>query len=227
VDSTPPTPPPPAPPAPRRRSLALLLVPIIGTTLMTLTGTALAPALLAEHPLLLVSLNPAPRHLVLATNSVDALPFFSVALARLFFPDPFYYLLGRAFGADAIEWIERRSGASGKFLRSIEKLFARAGVVLLFIAPAGLMCVLAGAARMRPGLFVAVNLLGTLTGLLLVRAFGAALADPIEAVRQFVQANVIALTLASVLVVMVSSYLRRRRARRLGATSARARDVEL
>jgi membrane protein DedA with SNARE-associated domain len=75
--------------------------------------------------------------------------------------------------------------------------------------------------------FVVVNLLGTLTGLLVVRAFGAALADQIEAVRQFVQANVIALTLASVLAVMVSSYLRRRRARRLGASSARERDVEV
>jgi membrane protein DedA with SNARE-associated domain len=227
VDPSPPTSPPPAPRLSRRRTLALLLAPIIGTTLLTLTGTVLAPALLAEHPLLLVSLNPAPRHLVLATNSVDALPFFAVALARLFFADPFYYLLGRGFGADAVAWIERRSGASGKLLRSIEKLFARAGVVLLFIAPAGLMCVLAGAARMRPLLFVVVNLLGTIAGLLVVRASGAALAEPIETVREFVQANVIALTLASVLVVMISSYLRRRRARRSGPSSARERDVEV
>jgi membrane protein DedA with SNARE-associated domain len=198
-----------------------LLLPIVVATAMTLTGTALAPALLTDHPLVLMSLNPAPRHLVLATNSVDWIPFFVVALARLFFPDPFYYLLGRAFGADAIAWIERRSGTSGKWVRWLERLFARAGIVLLFVAPAGLMCVLAGASRMRPALFVTVNLLGTLTGLLLVRLFGAALAEQIEVVRQFVQANVVALTLFSVVAVLVSSWVRRRRARRIAAANAR------
>ncbi len=200
-----------------RRLIVLAVVPILVATAMTLTGTALAPALLADSPLLLVTLNPAPRHLVLATNSVDTLPFFGVALARLFFADPFYYLLGRELGADAVAWVERKSGASGRLLRRVERLFARAGFLLVFLVPAGLMCVLAGASRMRVAPFIAVNLLGTFTGVLLVRAFGAALAEQIEVVRQFVQANVLVLTLLSVLVVLVTSWVKRRRARRLPA----------
>lgn len=209
----------------RKRTLVVLLVPVVATSAMSLTGTALAPALLADHPLALVALNPVLRHLLLATGSVDALPFFAVALCRLFAPDTFYFLIGRGWGRDAVDWIERRSGGAGKAVRLLERTFARAGLALVFVAPAGLVCVLAGAARMRLWLFVAVDLLGTFTALVLVRLFGAALADPIEIVKDFVQANVLVLTLGSIAAVAVSSVVRRRRARRLGPRVER--DVEL
>ena len=185
----------------------------------------LAPALIGEHPLWLVALNPVVRHLVLATNSVDALPFYAVALARLFASDPFYFLIGRDFGRDAIEWIERRSGGAGRLVRFLERLFARVGLLLVFVAPAGFVCVLAGAARVSPTLFVTVNLAGTLTGITLARLFGAALAEPIDAVKDFVEANVVVLTLASLALVVLSSVVRRRRARRLGPRVERDREI--
>lgn len=209
---------------PGKATLALLLVPVVATSVMSLAGTALSPALLSGSPLGLIALNAQPRHLILATNSVEALPFFTVALVRLFLADPFYYLIGRGWGPDAIRWIERRSGGAGKLVRFAERTFARASVLLVFLAPVNLMCVLAGAARMRPLVFVSANLLGTLSALVLVRWFGAALADPIEVVLAFVKDNVRWLTLATIVLVLLSSLARRRRSKKVGGSVER--DVD-
>jgi membrane protein DedA with SNARE-associated domain len=209
---------------PGKTTLALLLVPVVLTSVMSLTGTALSPALLTDSPLGLVALNAQPRHLVLATNSVDALPFFTVALVRLFLADPFYYLIGRGWGPDAIRWIERKSGGAGKLVRFAERVFARAGVLLVFVAPVNLVCVLAGAARMRPLVFVTANLIGTSVALVLVRWFGAALADPIEVVLAFVRENVRWLTVATIAIVLLSSLARRRRAKKEGGPVDREVD---
>jgi membrane protein DedA with SNARE-associated domain len=208
----------------RRRQLFVLLVPIAATTIASAVGAALAPKLLVDHPLALLALNPVPRHLVLVSGSVDALPFTAVAAARLFFPDPFYFLVGRLYGSDAVRWVENRSGGAGRFVRFAERAFEKARYAVLFVAPAGLICVLAGASRMRTGPFVAVNLAGTLTGVTLARLFGEALAVPLEAVRDFIQANVLVLTAISVVLVASSVVLRRRQARRAARQSARDLD---
>lgn len=211
-------------PRPSKTTLVLLLVPVVGTSILSLVGTALAPALIVESPLGLVALNAQFRHLILATNSVDALPFFAVALGRLFLADPFYYLLGRLYGEDAVQWIERKSGDAGAVVRWGERMFARFGLLLLLVAPINLVCVLAGAARVRPVPFAIVNLLGTFGGLVLVRLFGAALADPIEVVIGFVADNVLVLTIASIVIVIVSTIVRRRRQRKLGGPVERDAD---
>ena len=198
----------------RRRRLAFALGPIVATSVASLTGTALAPTLLVTAPLALIALNPVVRHLVLASGDVSTGSFFAVALTRLFLPDPFYYLIGRWYGADAIDWIERRAGGAGRLVRFAERAFSRAGYVVLFIAPMGLICVLAGAARIRPAWFVAVDLAGTLTVITLVRLFGEAFASPLAQVRDLVAANVVLLTALSVTLALGSAAVRRWRARR-------------
>jgi membrane protein DedA with SNARE-associated domain len=198
----------------RRRRLAFALGPIAITSLASITGTALAPTLLVSAPLALIALNPVTRHLVLASGDLSTGSFFAVALARLFLPDPFYYLIGRWYGADAVDWIERRAGGAGQLVRFVERAFSRAGYVVLFIAPMGLICVLAGAARIRPVWFVLIDLAGTLTAITLVRLFGDVFATPLAQVRDFVAANVIMLTVLSASVALGSEAVRRWRARR-------------
>jgi membrane protein DedA with SNARE-associated domain len=83
----------------------------------------------------------------------------------------------------------------------------------LLVAPAGVVCLLAGAARMRPAVFVAINLAGTLIGLTLVRLLGERFAATIESVVAFVQANVVALTVATVLLVAFGAWRQQRRER--------------
>jgi membrane protein implicated in regulation of membrane protease activity len=67
--------------------------------------------------------------------------------------------------------------------------------------------------------------LGTFGALVLVRWFGAALAEPIDLVLVFVRDNVRWLTIASVAIVIVSALVRRRRARKLGGPVERGVDA--
>ncbi len=197
----------------RRRRLTLLLAPVVIASAASLSGTALAPSLLVSAPLALISLNPVTRHLVLVSGLVDTVPFFAVAVARLFLPDPFYFLIGRLYGGDAVSWVERRSGRAGRLVRRVDAVFKKAGPLVLFVAPVGLICVLAGASRMRPSHFALINLAGTLTAVTLVRLFGVALERPIDIVRGFVEANVLLLTVVSTLLVLISVGVRRYRER--------------
>ncbi len=202
-----------ADPSHARRKLTALLAPIGVLTVAGFAGTAFAPALLVHAPLALIALNPVYANLILASNSIAAVPFFAVAVLRLFASDPFFFLIGREYGDAAIEWVERRSPLAGRIARRVEQLFERAGPLVLFVVPGGLVCVLAGASHMKARTFVAINLAGTLSVVALVRAFGHALADPIEAVRAFVQANILLLTGVSFVLVALSTAIRRRRAR--------------
>ncbi len=209
----------------RRYVLTALLVPIGLTAAATFTGTALAPRLLVDAPLLLVALNPVSRHLILASTATDWVPFVLVAVGRLFFPDPFYFAIGRLWGQDAIGWIERRLGGAGRWVRTVERVFSRAGWLVLMLAPVGLICVLAGASKMSTRLFVTLNLAATLTWALVVRQLGDVLERPINVVRDFIADNVVALTIASVVLVAAQLYARSRRERR--GRKAQFRDEDL
>jgi membrane protein DedA with SNARE-associated domain len=197
----------------QRRRLFLLLAPVAVLFTAGLIGIAFAPVLLAREPLVLIAMSPLLRHLVLASNSVDALPFVVVAVVRLFAPDPFLYVIGREYGPEAIDWVKARSRGAGRMMRFAERAFVRAGVLVLFISPGPLVCLLAGAARMPITTFLVVNVLGTAAVVLLVRSFGLAFAAKVELVRAFVAANIVGLTVVSLVLVLTSVAVKRRRFR--------------
>lgn len=196
---------------PRRRRLLLLLAPVVVLFSAGLIGTAFAPALLVREPMLLIAMSPLFRHLVLASGSVELLPFVAIAVARLFVTDPFLYVIGREYGPEAVEWVEARSGGARRIVRAVKRAFARAGLLVLFVSPGPLVCLLAGAARMPILPFVAVNLLGTAAAVLLIRSFGVAFATKLTLVREFVAANIVVLTVISVALVFASVVVKRRR----------------
>jgi hypothetical protein len=77
--------------------------------------------------------------------------------------------------------------------------------VLVFIAANNLVCLLAGAARMRPWKFWAANVAGTLTRLMLIMFFADLLSSQIDAVLDFVGAYrpwILGLSVAVVAVVV-------------------------
>ena len=197
--------------ASRHTRLRWLLGPVIVLVAIGIVGTAFAPPLLARAPLLLVAMSPLFRHLALASSSIDAVPFVVVAVARLFATDPFFYAIGREYGDEAIDWVEARSGRAARFVRALERVFERAAFLVLFVSPGPLVCLLAGAAHMPVGRFVVVNLAGTVATVLLIRAFGVAFADALEAVRAFVEGNLFMLTVLSCVLVAVSVVAKRRR----------------
>ncbi len=143
-------------------------------------------SLVDTHPLWLLTLSSLNRYLVLTTNQLDAWSYYTVATLRLLAPDPLFYLLGMWYGASAIGWMERRLPSVGQSLRMLETAFTKARYAVVFVAPNNPVCLLAGAALMRPVPFFLTNLAGTLTRLALIRAFGDVFSSPLRSVTDFV-----------------------------------------
>src|SRR5205823_9672696 len=83
--------------------------------------------------------------------------------------------------------------------------FRRFSALMVFLFPGALVCVLAGASRMRVRTFFVLNLAGTVAVVLLLRAFAHTVQGPIEAVQRFNDRNVKWLT--AVLVVSVVAWV--------------------
>ena len=192
---------------PSRRRLVLLVAPIVVITTMGVIASAFTPALAARHPLLLIALDARNRFLVLA-REVDLVPFVVVALLRRTISDPLFYLLGRYYGDGAVRWLEKKAGG-GDLVRWTESAFERASYPMVFLFPGAIVCALAGATGMSPGAFLATNIAGTLTAILAVRRFSAAIASPVDALLAFFNRNLVATTVASVVLVALSLSLNR------------------
>ena len=176
----------PGSPARRRAPLALLLTPIVALSLLGWAADIAGPALITEHPLLQMALNPRNRYLVLAAAQVDALPYFLVGFTRLVLTDPLGYLLGRQYGDGALRWLERKTGEDVP-VRTIVRWFSRASSVIVVVAPNLYVCLLAGATGMRPRRFLVLNVGGTLGRLVLLRLFADAVDGVLDDVLAFIQ----------------------------------------
>ncbi len=169
-----------------RRKLTLLLTPIVVLTAAGIFADWFAAAIITDHPLLQMVLNPRLRYLALASNQVDPVPFFLVGFFRLVLTDPLYYLLGRWYGEAALRWMERHGGESGAAIPVLERWFAKAAYPMVAIAPNGFICLLAGTTGMRPAVFAVLNVGGTIVRLIAVRAFAEALEQPLNSVLDFI-----------------------------------------
>lgn len=172
---------------PPRWLLPALAIPLIGLVIAAQIGDALAPTLVDTHPLLLIVLNARIRNLVLVVNQVDPVWFYVVGTVRLLVSDPLFYLLGYFYGDRAVAWIERRSTTWARYARDFEHLYRKASYPLVFIAPNNPICLLAGSSGMRPAVFVALNVTGTLARLYLITLFGEAFETPIDWVLDFIK----------------------------------------
>ena len=196
---------------PARRSSLWLLVPLVVIFATAAAGNALFPALVTSHPLVLLALNATTRHLVATANSVDVVPYVTVALARRLVEDPVLYLLGRRYGDGAGAWLGRRLGA-GRLLHAVRHRFRVGGLFLVFFFPGGVVCVLAGASGMPLWLFLALNVAGTLVTIFLLRSAGEEFEGPLTQVLDIVGDNVVTLTIVSAVVTLAVVARRRRQA---------------
>ena len=194
-------------PKPSRRTLILLVGPIILITTMGLIASAFTPTLATQHPLLMIALDARNRFLVLARN-VDLVPFVVVALIRRSFSDPLFYLLGRFYGEGALRWLQKKGGG-GELVVLTEKLFKKAGYPMVFAFPGAIVCALAGQTGMSPVGFMATNLAGTLTAIIAVRRFSATIASPVEGLLAFFNRNLVVTTAVSISLVVLSVVLNR------------------
>jgi membrane protein DedA with SNARE-associated domain len=171
----------------RRIPLPWLLTPFLVMTALGYIGLGFGPKLITEHPLVQMFLNPSNRYFLLASPQVAALPFFAVGFVRLLLTDPIAYVLGRQYGEAAVSWAEKSMGDEGGVIRKIESWFGKAAPIVILIAPNFYLCVLAGSARMKPRVFIILNVIGTIGRLLLIRLAGRVFEDQLNAVLRWIQ----------------------------------------
>lgn len=171
---------------PGRHTLKLLTVPIVILIVINSVGDALAPKLVESNPLLLIAMNSRNRNLILVTNQLDALSYYSVATARLLLSDPLFFLIGYWYGDTALRWMESRTKTYGSMLRQWERGFQKAAYPLVFLAPNNIICLFAGAAGMSVPAFFVTNITGTIARLYLIRRLGEAFERPIDEVLDLI-----------------------------------------
>jgi membrane protein DedA with SNARE-associated domain len=198
-------------PTPSRRTLALLVTPIVVLVIASNIGDLLTTTWAQDHPLALIALNARNRILVLTTNQLDTVPYYVVGTLRLLLSDPLFYLLGMLYGDNALAWMERKAPTYGDLLRRVEKFFGKAAYPLVFIAPNNYICLFAGAAGMPIGAFVLLNVSGTVLRLYLIRVVGSAFDEPIQAVLDFFARYRLQLLILSIVLVGLSVWNERRK----------------
>ena len=172
---------------PRRIPLPWLLAPYAVMVVLGYIGDIVGPSLINSSPLLQIFINPRNRWLLLASPQLDAIPFFVVGFIRLILTDPIAYILGWQYGDAAISWVEKKMGDEGGWIRKVERWFGKVAPLVILIAPSFNWCVLAGASRMRPRLFIALNVTGTIGRLVLFRIAGEAFREQLEDILELVQ----------------------------------------
>ena len=186
-----------------RNGIILFAVPMAITTILAWTGDALAPTLLVSAPIILIVCNPRLRNLVLAAPTLGAVPFITVAVARLVLTDPLFYWFGRRYGDVAIRWMERKLGPGAAIVLWLERFFARTGYVAVTLVPNQWICLLAGATKMRVWVFVVLNVGGTVARVAAIWILGDVFADPLLAVNDWIGAHRLQLTLLTFALVAV------------------------
>ncbi len=210
----------------RRKRLTILLIPIVAFTVAGTTTNIMAPALINDHPLVVIFFNPINRYLILASTRVELWEFFAVAFFRLVLTDPLYFLLGRWFGTGALDWIEEKTGNSGT-IPFIKKWFAKAGPIIVFAAPNAYVCLLAGASRMNIRLFIALNVVGTLTRLILIKIFGDVFEPVLEPILDFIKRYQWQLVAFSVVIFSVQSAMNRKKGKKGDLQGVRSLEAEI
>jgi membrane protein DedA with SNARE-associated domain len=196
---------------PSRRTLTLLVTPIVALVAASAVGNAIWPALLKSHPLLLIALDARNRYLVLVATKLDVVPFVVVGVLRRLASDPLFFILGWLYGDRAVRWVERRFAPDTGLTGWMETRFSKLAPVLVFLFPGPLVCVLAGAAGMSPLWFAVCNVAGTITIVAVLYAFGDVFHGPVSAVTGFVDRNFKVFTAVSILVTVLWLLDQRRR----------------
>ena len=206
------TPVPPRDPSRRwvvRRCLLGLGVLATGSAV----GTAFSLYLINHFPLLLVALSPLGRNVVLAVPNTHPAVLLAVVVVRRTLFYLCSYWLGRELGPAGITWIETRASYLGRFVRLLERLFARAPrvVVLLFTGPT--VSALAGIARMPLAIYLGLATSGLVARMAVTIWLAAFFLEPLEWLLALIDDYWVPGTALMIVAVLLYQWHQLRRAR--------------
>ena len=183
-------------------------------------GRAFSLYLVNHYPLVLVAMSPMGSHVLLAAALTNPVALLAVATARriVFYTAMFY--LGRALGPLAIQWVEARARHFGRFVRFIERWFAKAPRLVVLVAAGPTVSALAGMSGMRLATYLALATVGLAARLWIWIQFADLFREPIEQLLAWIDEYWVPGTIVLVTVLGVSQWRRLRLPARRAAPPA-------
>lgn len=141
----------------RKAVLALTtLLFVIGTI-----GTNIGPALIDEHPRLILMLSARNRNLFGAVPYIDLMSYLLIGFTRVLIAGVALFLVGRWYGTKTLGWVEGNMGELPDIYKWTERLVDKAGSVMVVLMPgSNIVCLLVGHRRMAPRRFIPLLMLG-------------------------------------------------------------------
>ncbi|MBW2230303.1 MAG: hypothetical protein JRH17_07935 [Deltaproteobacteria bacterium] len=192
--------------------ICAMMIGVMGTG--SLLGVAFSLYLVNEQPLLLVALSPLGRHFMLAAPNADPLALLAVGTVRrlLFYTTCFY--LGRSLGPVGLVWLEARAKRFARWVRWLERLFQRAGHVVVLLLCGPTVSTLAGIARMNAAAFLGLATISLIFRLILIIAAAEWFQEPIEQLLAMIDEYRLPGTVLVIAAIAGYQLVRRRRAAR-------------
>ena len=161
----------------RKTVLALTsLLFIFGTI-----GTNIGPALVDEHPLLVLTMSSRNRNLFGSVPFTSPVPYFIIGFLRILAAATALFFVGRWYGDRTVRWVEDNVGEMPALYRWIEKAVNKAGWLMLFFMPgSNVVCVLVGHRQMRIRQFFAVIIPAICFRLIVMRIGGDIFEDQVR-----------------------------------------------
>jgi membrane protein DedA with SNARE-associated domain len=203
-----PVPRPSLPPPPLGRALLVAIGVLFGATTL---GAAFAPYLAVRHPLLLIALNPWPRHIILVAPYTPIQWLVPIAALRGLCACIVAFEVGRLYGPQGIRLFERRSPGLGRLLRWFERVFAQAAPVFLFLSPGPLTSTLAAIAGGSRAMTLGLSAIGLAMWASINHRVGDWLAPYTAPILSFIQRYLLETTLACVVLVFAYQWIARKR----------------
>ena len=141
----------------RKAVLALTtLLFVIGTI-----GTNIGPALIDEHPRLILMLSARNRNLFGAVPYIDLMSYLLIGFTRVLIAGVALFLVGRWYGTKTLGWVEGNMGELPTIYKWTVRLVDKAGSVMVVLMPgSNIVCLLVGHRRMAPHRFIPLLMLG-------------------------------------------------------------------
>jgi len=151
-------------------------------------GSNIGPALVDEHPVLVLILSSRNRNLFGSVPYIDPLLYAVIGFTRILIAGIALYLIGQWYGTRALAWVESNVGELPAIYRWTERFVDKAGSVALVLMPASnIVCLMLGHRKMALRQFVSLLMLGIAIKLVVLWQGGRIFEDQIRSFLDYIE----------------------------------------
>lgn len=156
---------------------------VIGTI-----GSNIGPALVDEHPVVVLLLSSRNRNLFGSVPYIDLLPYIAIGFIRVLIAGIALYLVGRWYGTRALGWVESNMGELPVVYRWTERVVDKIGWLALVLMPgSNIVCLMLGHRKMPPRRFVPLLMVGIAIKLAVLWEGGKIFEDQIRSFLNYIE----------------------------------------